>query len=58
VPRPANPLPPARLHDLRHAEGVAAKFAQAVDGELDLDQDGDEDDGPDTAPRVPCQQIR
>jgi hypothetical protein len=34
--------------------GVAAKFAQPVDGELDLDQVDDEDDGPDIAPGVPC----
>ena len=93
LPRPANPLPPARLHDLRHvhattlllagvpvhvvaerlghsdpaitlrvyahvirrhAEGVAAKFAQAVDGELDLDQDDDGDDGPEPTEGVPC----
>ncbi len=40
----------AYAHVIRqHAEGVAANFAQVVDGKLDLDQGDDEDDGPDTA---------
>lgn len=92
LPRPVSPLPPARLHDLRHvhattlllagvpvhvvaerlghsdpaitlrvyahvirthADGVAAKFALAIDGQLDLDQEDDDDSGPDSA-AVPC----
>ena len=38
----------------QHSEGVATKFAQAVDGELDLDQDDDGDDGPEPTEGVPC----
>jgi integrase len=38
----------------RHAEGVAAKFTQAVDGALDLDDEDNEDDGPDLASVMPC----
>ena len=52
---------PASVDDVTtawHAEGAAARFAQAADGELALDQDDDEDDGPDAAALVPRWQIR
>ncbi len=93
LPRPANALPSARLHDLRHvhattlllagvpvhvvaerlghadpaitlrvyahvirqrAEGVAAKFVLAADGEVSVDHADDDDDDGETPARVPC----